>query len=157
MQARRLLLAGLSGAERQLREGHLAPSQIRCGGLSSEPGEGAWTFREPGKKPVWKAVAWREACAPIVPSKCLAKEAPSAHKDPEVQLSTPLFALGPGPGSSQRGHPAFGAREFRLSGRAHGLPARSLCQVRPGQSLGNAVDPAPRSTSAPRDAWAEKR
>ena len=43
-----------------------------------------------------------------------ALKSPERSQDPEVPLSTPVFALGPGPESSQRGYPAFGAREFRV-------------------------------------------
>lgn len=96
-------------------------------------------------------------CAPAAPSKGLKGEVPSAHRDPETLLSTLVFALGRGPQSSQRGHPAFGACKFRSSGRAPALPASSLGHVPPGPSLENAEDPPPRPASAPRDTWAEER
>ena len=62
-----------------------------------------------------------------------ALKSPERSQDPEVPLSTPVFALGPGPESSQRGYPAFGAREFRVSGRAPGLLPAACARSRRGQ------------------------
>lgn len=71
---------------------------------------------------------------------------PALHGKPRAPTGTgesclppPVLAFGPGPQSSQHGHPAFGASNFRLLAQRV-LPPYPL-QVPPGWSLRNAEDP----------------
>lgn len=136
-----------------LARGSVGGGVCVCGGGCSEPQRGACNAGEPttasreesGSEPGSpKGAAWREGVSTRTPPSALKGKYQAPTRTWKVRFGSWSLPFVWDPESSQRSHPAFGTGKFRLSGRARGLPTRSLRQLPPGRSL-----EMPRSPPAP--------